>query len=689
MNSHDELLRHDAFLRRLARGLTGSDGADDLAQETWVAALRFGATPEGPGLRAWLARVARNLTARGAERDAARRARELDGERRLRAPSPDEVAARMALQRLVVEAVEALEEPYRRAVFLRYFEGLSPAQIAERDGTPVATVKTRLKRARAALKRRLDREAGGREAWSLTLAGALHGSVSPPTAAATTTIGGIAMATKGMTLAGAAAIALTGGALWLTTREDARRADPQQTAALAPRETPSDPNGGRDLELRESAGTPERDGLAPEPAQASRPAPAAREEEPVEEPAPTIEPAAVSLHGRVVHAEGPPAVGATVVLGDARATTDAFGRFELRLDFESGPRGGPGGDAALVAVKHGYSPAVVAGYGARARTAAERDDLVELVIPGEAGEISGVVYDADGSPAEGWRVKLLDGTVIAEGDFFPLTAEEVADDPEAAFVLDHRRVTNAAGGVSPSAWRRGFHETDELGRFDFAGLELDRTYVLRAWNERTLQVVESEPIPTGARGVALYAPTEPPRPFVDGVVVGTDGAPLAGVRCRLTMVEHRTASGTWMTSGQTVRTGPDGAFRFVDVPRVELFVRFDGHGGGTHLDLAPAEEYRGVRVVLERPGRFRLAGAAGTSADEAAVLDAAGETLRVRVENADGETRSLSRLPVLDGRSPAAEVSESARLLVLYREGREVGRRALAIRPGEEVVVRW
>jgi RNA polymerase sigma-70 factor (ECF subfamily) len=64
----------------------------------------------------------------------------------------------------VREAVERLPDAYRLAVVLRYAHGLSVEDVAEVTGEPVATVKTHLHRARAALRRSLsppaDRDLG-------------------------------------------------------------------------------------------------------------------------------------------------------------------------------------------------------------------------------------------------------------------------------------------------------------------------------------------------------------------------------------------------------------------------------------------------------------------------------------------------------------------------------------------------
>ena len=56
----DELLDNAAWVHGLARQLLADSGAaDDVAQETWIAALH--AREREGGLRPWLARVARNF----------------------------------------------------------------------------------------------------------------------------------------------------------------------------------------------------------------------------------------------------------------------------------------------------------------------------------------------------------------------------------------------------------------------------------------------------------------------------------------------------------------------------------------------------------------------------------------------------------------------------------------------------
>src|SRR6185503_18830794 len=143
-----ELLADQAFLRRLARSLTADDArADDLVQETWLAALR--ARPDGRSrLRVWLARVLRNLAASGLRGGARREARERLSAASESLPGTAELVERMELHQRLVAAVLALPEAYRDVILRHYFRGESVSAMAASLGRPEATVRTRLRRAR-------------------------------------------------------------------------------------------------------------------------------------------------------------------------------------------------------------------------------------------------------------------------------------------------------------------------------------------------------------------------------------------------------------------------------------------------------------------------------------------------------------------------------------------------------------
>jgi len=153
-----DLLEHAAFLRRLVRTLLAdAHAAEDVVQETWTRGLQRPPT-RGGDLRAWLARVARNFAYRERRTELRRGARERDSARPEELPPAEATLEHGETLQRVVEAVRALEEPYRAAILARFYEDLPPRAIAAREGVSVETVNTRLKRALAQLRRTLARD---------------------------------------------------------------------------------------------------------------------------------------------------------------------------------------------------------------------------------------------------------------------------------------------------------------------------------------------------------------------------------------------------------------------------------------------------------------------------------------------------------------------------------------------------
>jgi hypothetical protein len=102
--------------------------------------------------------------------------------------------------RRVFDAVLALEQPYQETVLLRYYQGLTPGEIAARTDVPIATVRGRLQRALEQLRERLDRASGGdRDAWSRCLVPLLEAGKACKHGTVGTLVGGwgvLAMAAK-------------------------------------------------------------------------------------------------------------------------------------------------------------------------------------------------------------------------------------------------------------------------------------------------------------------------------------------------------------------------------------------------------------------------------------------------------------------------------------------------------------
>lgn len=159
-----EALAHADALFRLAYHLCGdSADAEDLVQETFARA--FGAAEqlaEGSNLRAWLFRILRNLHIdHYRKRRGTPVATPFDDEA-MTAAEPELLRDDHELERLrrvVAEDIEralALLSPDARTVVLLELEGFSESELSTVLGCPAGTVKSRLLRARLALRKHLQ-----------------------------------------------------------------------------------------------------------------------------------------------------------------------------------------------------------------------------------------------------------------------------------------------------------------------------------------------------------------------------------------------------------------------------------------------------------------------------------------------------------------------------------------------------
>jgi RNA polymerase sigma-70 factor (ECF subfamily) len=191
---HGALLEQAPWIRALAHSLVRDPHtADDLVQETWVSMLEH--RPEaGNSLRGWVTTVLRNHLGKLRRGEGRRRGREQAASRPESTPAVLDVVQRAATHKSLVEAVLALEEPYRETILMRYFEQLSYAEIARRTGVAEATVNSRITRGLARLRERLDREHGGRENLLAALI-PICTAVRPEAAAAAATGASVLMST--------------------------------------------------------------------------------------------------------------------------------------------------------------------------------------------------------------------------------------------------------------------------------------------------------------------------------------------------------------------------------------------------------------------------------------------------------------------------------------------------------------
>jgi len=166
----DELIRR--YQRRIytfAYRLTGNaDDAADVAADTFVRLYSsIGSFRGDSSFVTWLFRVVTNIYLDSRKRRRAHPTQSLDEMIELEessvqrqveddAPSPQRIAEDHERTALLQEAIESLPEFQRVMIVLYHVEGMAYEEIAEALSLPVGTVKSRLNRARLALRKKLE-----------------------------------------------------------------------------------------------------------------------------------------------------------------------------------------------------------------------------------------------------------------------------------------------------------------------------------------------------------------------------------------------------------------------------------------------------------------------------------------------------------------------------------------------------
>lgn len=430
-------------IRALARALVRDEhDAEDLAQDAWIAALtRRPASEES--WAAWIATVMRNVARVRWRSDRRRTDRERDAARPERQPTESELLDRIDGHALLVRCVRDLDEPYRGAIVLRYFEGLTPKQIAERTDTPLRTVNTRLHRALALLRMRLDHlHRGNRDAWCALLV-PLAGRSSGAAAGALIVGTPLKVAIAAVLVAGLLA------SYWSVER-GAPGAKPEIAAAPIRAET--------DLPKPELADIEQRAAVEP-PAATSAASPVSDESSVV------ASPPRRAVHGIVIDAANRPLPGIRLVTkgnlhdgvpADIEAISDLDGEFDM-LDVPDGSDIDVASDGWVAVLRPQVSETSAA--------------LELVVVAAPRAPLAGDVVDELGAPIPGARVRIL----------VPSTLRASID-----------RVLDASVGVR---WETS---ADADGRFEFADApELPRTRVLadREGYESEPRALESRAVP--------------------------------------------------------------------------------------------------------------------------------------------------------------------------------------------------
>ncbi len=413
--TEDALLRHRAFLLRVAREVCGDAHAEDAVQEASLRALENPAR-HTDALKAWLATIVRHTSVELVRADARRRRREASVSRPEHVHPPRHDADGQLVHSRVLAAIDDLGEPYRSTLLLRIRDDLPVEAIASQTGVPIETARTRMKRGRAMLRESLDRHFGGRREWTIAIfavLGAGRAATPPPTF-----VRRILGSRAAWLATGAAAIVGTWFALTASFDSAAAERDRVAEASAAP-----DRDGGL-------AGEPQRVGVMLE-------SPSAAERSIVSR---------VRVRGQCVDAAGESVAGARVFALPAdepavrhpfepnalsATIADPFGRFELSV---------PRAPAFLVA----DTASAIVGEVAYLDADVGAEVELELVLE-PARAVSGRAVDASGVP-----VAAADVELFVPSAYRHLERRAVAHGVSFVGDVSMRTTTDAAGRYAAS-----------------------------------------------------------------------------------------------------------------------------------------------------------------------------------------------------------------------------------------------
>lgn len=537
------------------------ESADELTQDTCLAVLRADPSVAPRAPRAWLGTILRNTLRQTRRGDSRRRRRETAAARAGTAPPTDEIVERLAIQRRISAAVEALSEPYRTAILLRFVEGHTSEEIAARMQANPSTVRTWIERGLERLRKGLDAQHGDRRAW----AGPLLLWIGPGVAAPTppSLIAGIAgsgvlfMSMKW--IAPCAAVLAIGLAATIWLRDSGRPADTPSTAAPQAEVVASRTSTAADADVSRAV---ERITVASSP--------------PTAESSSSTDAKLRLLRGEVRSTRGDLVPTVAIAAGDATATSASDGSFEVSVPVDRAVTlrsASPAWHTELQATVDPQriettarpvivvSPAqAIAGtvFDAEGRPIA--DSLVTRILPPDLRAHVGVRLDLSETRSRETRTDraghfefdslgAVDGAVLrasADGHVPAEVPMPLAEDRGVRIVLGRPDpVAGALLGIvyafdgSPAAEcqvsiGRASTETDAAGRFALQLADAARATTLRAVKRGTQPAkrrFEGKELNPDAGGTPFVTLTLGPPPLrIAGMVVGADGKPIADVR---------------------------------------------------------------------------------------------------------------------------------------------------------------
>ncbi len=342
------------------------------------------------------------------------------------------------------------------------------------------------------------------------------------------------------------------------------------------------------------------------------------------------------------------------------------------------------------AVKEGHLPVELECAMPSPRDPGAWPDPLILVLDRDALSISGRIVDARGAPVEGVQVEPLDRTLFGHVDAVidnlpgtppgTITTWTSLADVEAVLAgkpFSYRSVSGAGGG------------------FEVPGL-LPHAYRLLVFDPTLLALRVTDPVQAGTSALEIVLPETGRIARIAGRVVDRRGRPVEGAVVQpsrplpeLPMHESRNLSGAG------ARTDAEGRFELrdlsTDVDRLVVIVAPSEEK--TAVRIADAKDPEAIEIRVPRPCHLQV-DLTGSSiqAESLEVLDELGKSLSVHSRQGDMaigvSVGGSERMWLRDGRSEAFVVTEDARTVVLYHQGKEVARIPLNLEPDQLNVVR-
>jgi len=296
---------------------------------------------------------------------------------------------------------------------------------------------------------------------------------------------------------------------------------------------------------------------------------------------------------------------------------------------------------------------------------------LEIVLDGEALQLSGTVVDAHGDAVQGARVWTSDRV-----DF-----GNVIEERAGATIAMRRSVEDLlAGGDARSA------HTDASGRFELRGL-LPRDYRILVQHPRTLEIAGPDAYAAGAKDLRLVVGGRELVRRVAGRVLDAGGNPLESVRIFVERSGIAADGSIWQADpfpSSKVLTDTDGRFVFeeLSIAGTVLQVGRSSRPRASRIPLAQHADLEAIEIVLPTACDVRIELDDPNRATSFRFVDAAGQAVPCTAQSG-GILIMSEGLGLKEGRSDLVQADDSAVELLLLRGGEIQERIPVRLKPGE------